>query len=225
MSDPIGLSAAAIVGRIREEILSGALIPGQRLGEQALADRFSVSRGPVREALRSLAETGLVVFVPNVGVRVHEIGFAQAQALYELREALETESARLAARRVRPEQAEALFGMLRGHSASMASHPDHLFEQGGSDNDFHVAIAEMAGNPLLARLLTHELYPQLMLLRRQNHHVRGRGLAALEEHRQIASAIADHDEELSGLLMRRHIRSSWASLKPQIQPGQRQPNR
>ena len=74
----------------------------------------------------------------------------------------------------------------------------------------------MAGNPLILRYLARELYPQLSLLRVKHRNVVGRGAEALNEHKRIATAIADGDAEVAGLLMRRHIRNSWTALEAQL---------
>ena len=68
-----GLVAERLAEDLRDDILSGRLQPGARLGEVALAERFSVSRGPVRAALNLLNETGIVTIVPNSGARVREL--------------------------------------------------------------------------------------------------------------------------------------------------------
>ncbi|HEY4192096.1 MAG TPA: GntR family transcriptional regulator, partial [Mesorhizobium sp.] len=66
-------------------ILSGEFSPGERLNENALAARFSVSRGPVREVCRALAEKGLLELIPNRGVFMRRIDEAEAAELYDLR--------------------------------------------------------------------------------------------------------------------------------------------
>ncbi|WP_246008562.1 GntR family transcriptional regulator [Afifella aestuarii] len=211
-----GDSSAAILERLRTDILAGRLVPGERLGEVALARRFEVSRGPVREALRLLADAGLVSFTPNVGARVRELSLADARVLYELREALEAEAARLAALRATPEEAQDLGALLKQHAGEIAAHPVGAYFQSGGDADFHIVIARLSGNPLILRLLDSELYPQLSLLRRRHGRVQGRGREALIEHERIQEAIAAGDGELAGLLMRRHIRASWTSLAGEL---------
>ncbi|TMV67078.1 GntR family transcriptional regulator [Thioclava sp. BHET1] len=209
-------SAPAILTTLRDEILEGSLPPGSRLGEVALAARFAVSRGPVREALRGLVDLGLARLIPNAGVRVREIDRAEAAALYELRAALEAEAARLAAERAEQAEFAALERLLSDHAARIAAHPEGAYLQDRGDRDFHIALARMARNAPLARLLGAELYPQLILLRRQHRHIRGRGAAALAEHHRIAAALADRDGTLAALLMRRHIEKSWQALADQI---------
>src|SRR6201996_6235986 len=64
--------------RLRQEILSGALAPGERLGEEHLAQRFGTSRAPLREALRQLAQQGLIEHLPRRGMRVAELSAADS---------------------------------------------------------------------------------------------------------------------------------------------------
>ena len=211
-----GSSAKAIAAALREEIIAGQMQAGERLGEVALAERFNVSRGPVREALRSLAEAGLVSFMPNIGARVRHLTVEDAAALFEVRIALEAEAARLAAERAGSQGAERLRALLDRQEPAVLAHPLGAYLHGSRDTDFHAVVAELAGNPLVLRLLFEELYPQLVMLRRQHQHVEGRGVVALREHERIAEAIGQGEPELAAMLMRRHIRESWLSLKRQM---------
>ncbi|GGE82140.1 GntR family transcriptional regulator [Stappia taiwanensis] len=213
---PAGLAAQRIHDCLCEEILAGELAPGTRLGEVALAKRFDVSRGPIRAALKMLAETGVVTVVPHSGARVREMSYDDARALYQVREALEAQAASLAAASASAEAVAQLRAVLAGHSRDVAAHPTGAYLQGGSDRDFHNIVARMAGNAIIQRYLTKELYPQLALLRVRHTHVTGRGVSALREHERIVEAIAAGDSEVAGLLMRRHIQNSWASLEAQL---------
>jgi DNA-binding GntR family transcriptional regulator len=77
------------VQRLRSEILSGALVPGERLIEEQLTRRFGTSRAPLREALRLLGQQGLVEHLPRRGVRVTELSPRDVDELFSLREVLE----------------------------------------------------------------------------------------------------------------------------------------
>lgn len=210
------LVSGRLAAALRDDILSGRLRPGERLGEVALAERFAVSRGPVRAALNLLCESGIVQIVPNSGARVRVIGREDARALYQVRAALEAEAAMLAAAHAGPDAAARFRRLLDQHRADMVAEPDGAYLQLQGDRDFHVVTAEMSGNPLILRYLTRELYPQLSLLRIKHRNVTGRGGTALREHERIAAAIAERDAEVAGLLMRRHIRNSWAALESQL---------
>src|SRR6201996_5605337 len=82
--------------RLRQEILSGALAPGERLVEEHLTQRFGTSRAPLREALRQLAEQGLIEHLPRRGVRVAELSAADSDELFALRDLLERYAVRTA---------------------------------------------------------------------------------------------------------------------------------
>ncbi|MCC6309838.1 MAG: GntR family transcriptional regulator, partial [Trueperaceae bacterium] len=81
--------AAGVYLHLRHELLSGTLAPGTWLREQELAEALKVSRTPVREAVRQLAQEGLVVMEPNRGVRVPNLSLAEAVHTYAVREPLE----------------------------------------------------------------------------------------------------------------------------------------
>src|SRR5215475_10075891 len=90
--DPVPKSTlrARIAERLRGAILAGDIPPGAPLVETALSQRFDVSRGPLREALRQLIEEGLVVTVPYTGTHVAPLSVEDVQEIYSLRTALET---------------------------------------------------------------------------------------------------------------------------------------
>lgn len=208
--------AHKIFQTLRADIIEGRRKPGERLGESRLATQFDVSRGPIRDALRQLLSVGLVTFVPNVGVRVRELTRHDVRTLYELREALEADAARLAATRASPIDGRSLVDLLDSHESSVARHPAGAYRQGEGRDDFHTRIALLSGNAMFYRLLAEELYPQLALLRRSHSHVEGRGRVALQEHRRITQAIVAGDSEVAAILMRRHIHESWQTLEQQL---------
>jgi DNA-binding GntR family transcriptional regulator len=89
--DPVPKSTlrAQIAERLRQAILSGDIPPGAPLVETALSERFDVSRGPLREALRQLIEEGLVVTVPYTGTHVAALSVEDVREIFSLRTALE----------------------------------------------------------------------------------------------------------------------------------------
>jgi len=87
--DRLTLSLAEqIAARLSERILAGACAPGQRILEQAVAAEFSVSRGPVREALRLLEKDGLVTILPRRGAQVTNLSIAEVKEIFDIRAAL-----------------------------------------------------------------------------------------------------------------------------------------
>src|SRR5271170_5056736 len=92
-----GATVAHIVERLRGDILARRLSPGARLVESNLTERFAVSRGPVREALRRLAAEGLIEHVPHRGALVRRLSAREIEELFQIRLELESLAARLAA--------------------------------------------------------------------------------------------------------------------------------
>ena len=84
-----GSAGAWVAAQLRDEILTGAMQPGERIRQEELAERFGASRVPVREALRMLGAEGLVTLVANSGAWVSELSTAELTELYEIRERIE----------------------------------------------------------------------------------------------------------------------------------------
>lgn len=208
--------AQHIVCDLELKILQGQLQAGARLAEVALSDTYQVSRAPVRVALQRLEQMGLVTLRPNAGARVRVFEQHEIQALYELRIALETEAARLAALRIDDQGKQALNAILVQHQSAMSQQGIQRYANQKDDTDFHYLIASLSQSTFIRQTLSAELYPQFMLLRQQHQHAKGRGHQALVEHQRIATAIQEQDAELAALLMRRHLQASLASLLSQL---------
>lgn len=202
-----------LADELGEAIVGGVLKPGEKLNEAALAARFQVSRGPVREALRRLSERKLVVFSPNAGARVVKYTLADLIDFQEVREPLEVAAAKLSAQRMTAAEKSGLRALLVEHSEAVARHSTGSYLQSPEDLDFHYRIATGSGNPVLIGILCKDLYPQLRICRRQHQRVPGRGGQALEEHRRILTAIEEDDAEMAGLMMSRHIAASRRNLE------------
>lgn len=196
-----------------EEIVSGALRPGEKLNEVELATRFNVSRGPVREALRRLAERSLVVFSPNAGARVVRHSLDDIVHLLYVREHLEGAATKLAAQQMTAAEKADLRDLLEAHRLAVASRDDGAYLQHPEDLDFHYVIVKASGNPVLFDILCCDLYARLRIFRNQHKNIPGRGDRALEEHHRILVAIEESDSELAALLMRRHIAAARDNLK------------
>jgi DNA-binding GntR family transcriptional regulator len=134
---------------LRDAITSGALLPGTRLREAALARHFSISTTPVREALRRLDREGLVRLSPNRGAVVAEFDLREILDLFEVREVLECRAVRRAAsQRLRDlEPAEALLAA----EAKQVALRDRV-EWNRLEVAFHRAINDLSGNFELAEL-------------------------------------------------------------------------
>ena len=190
-----------IADRIVDAILAGRLAPGQRLGEQALAELFGVSRTLVREALARLSARGMVEVNARRGWFVVQPSPDEAREAFGARLAIETGMLQSLAA---PLPAPAIH-TLRQHVAreEAAIAQGDAGERSWLLGDFHVCLAECAGNALLAEILK-DLTARTTLIATlyQSTHAAG---ASCAEHAQIVAALADGDLTLAVARLRAHI--------------------
>lgn len=206
-----------IVEQIEQSILKGVLKPGDQLpAERELAQQFGVSRTAVREAVKTLREKGLVEAYSGRGTFVTD-GTSQAMRqsldllikigqqegsthLAELRQILEPEIASLAATRIE----EQLLATMRESVAVMdrsLRDPDAYIE---ADLDFHLALAEAAGNPLVLSLID-SIVGLLREQRMSIFHVEGGPERGQFHHKRVLQAIEKRDSEAAREAMRDHL--------------------
>ncbi|WCE31169.1 GntR family transcriptional regulator [Vibrio sp. SCSIO 43137] len=202
-----------------EAIVSGELASGQKISEPELSKQFGVSRGPLREAIMRLEGLGLIERIPHVGARVVTFSSENLSELYAVRESLEGMAARLAARNISEEELDALKQLLSTHSKHIDQVEGKSYFQQQGDFDFHYRIIKASRNKKLIALLCDELYHLLRMYRYQSPRSHSRPEKALEEHKFILKAIANRDEELAELLMRRHISGSRILIEQQMESG------
>src|ERR1700737_4390725 len=190
---------------IREEILQGQLRPGTPLSRRRLADELGMSVVPVTHALRRLEEAGLVESRARTGTRVRVPSETDVRELYELREALETQSARLFAQRATRAQRlelrrlggqlDTLFGRLPAHGDDpafrFAVHSQHV--------QFHPRIAEGAGSHLLQQMIERN---HVLILNWLFDVAARRTPLPSGFHAQLADALVSGDVDRAGAAMR-----------------------
>ena len=194
---------------IKADIISGQLPQGAKIVESDLALKYGISRGPLREAIHRLEQIGLIVRVPHAGSRVVTLDIRMMEDIYCAREALEGMAARLAARLMPDEDIAALTALLNQHEQTISDSGGNAYIQREGDIDFHYRIARASQNQWILDTLNGALYQLIRMCRHQSGQVPARAQAALDQHRQIAAAIARRDEELAEMLMRRHISGAW----------------
>ncbi|MEV4974234.1 GntR family transcriptional regulator [Streptomyces scopuliridis] len=143
---PIPSRTQYVLEAIKHGILTGGLSPGQPLVETELAARFGVSKTPVREALKTLAGTGLVVMSQFKGVTVRTVDAAMAHEVYDVRLLLEPEALRRSLSR-RASLEPAREALVKADEAADRA------ERSLANREFHRALYLPCGNPLLARML------------------------------------------------------------------------
>jgi DNA-binding GntR family transcriptional regulator len=152
-SDPTLTVSEQIAARVGDRILSGELAPGARIGEQELADEFSVSRGPVREALRILEREGLATLLARRGVIVTVLSAAELRELLEIRAGL----FEMVVRKLVAQPAPGLLAMLEAGVArleTLAGLPEAGSDYAETTYRLLILCARQCGNQRLQRMLT-----------------------------------------------------------------------
>ena len=202
-----------VFNELKEAIIKGDLAQGSKITEDEIAKKYGISRGPLREAIRRLEGLRLLVRKPHAGTRVVTLTHSMMEEIYTVREALEGMSARLAATRMSDDEVAELRQLLENHESTIDQSQGKEYFQREGDLDFHFRIAQASNNQWLMDLLSSELYQLLRMCRHRSSLTPERPLRALQEHKQIAEAIAQRDPELAELLMRRHISGAWNIVK------------
>lgn len=194
------------------QILKGVLTPGQRINEPDVATRLGVSRVPVREALRELESSGLVVARKHAGVFVRQLAAPEIRDLYQLRALLDGFAGRQAALRPAADNA-ALLAVLDDATERMSQAAQRQDVQSyyGENLRFHWAIIEAAGNQSLTE--TYRGIVQKLHLSRLKNLAQDIGMqASIAEHIDIAQALRQRDPERCNTLLAEHVGSAHGRL-------------
>ena len=198
---------------LEDEILTGALKPGENLTELALVSRLGVSRTPIRGALQRLSDEGLVNTAPNKGAVVVGVSERDLIDVYNIRMRLEGLAAAIAAERM----SDADIGRLED-SVELAefyikkADAEHLKEL---DSEFHNIIYEATENRLLTRILSN-LHKTIKRYRKMSLSVGNRLIRSVEEHREILSAIKERNAALADELTSKHIAAALDNILIQL---------
>lgn len=200
-------SSTFVFNEIKRKIIAGELAPGERLREANLAEAFNVSRTPVREALRQLSESGLVVFTENQGTRVRIWKKDEILDSYEIREAMEGIAAKRAAMQISDSELVALKSLHEKMVALTEQEVVDLEKMAAHNAEFHNRIMTAANSPRLA--LVVKTVVDIPLVRRTFfRYSRAQLNRSLEHHSEIISALKAHDSDWAFSVMTRHIRSA-----------------
>jgi DNA-binding GntR family transcriptional regulator len=193
-----------IAGHLRDDVLSGRLVEGQRLCEAQLAQRFGVSRGPIREALVQLAHEGLLDAKPNCGVKVASSAPNSVRELViPIRRTIETFALRLVFQELGPEDFDRWDALLeRMKLACLERDLPAIVE---TDIAFHRVLLERAGQPdilaiwatIVARIRAH--FSQVQRAQK------GQPMDVYGNHRTLVEAFQTRDEETAVKALEAHI--------------------
>jgi len=222
---PGGPAYVRVFETLREEILRGRLAPGQHLAEAPLAERLGVSRAPVREAIRRLEQSGLVVRSMKEGLSVARPLPHQVAQLYGLRAALEGFAAHEAAEGTRAESPAAMGAVADARRVVMAEEEalegDEDVETAvANTNAFHDAILRAARNPYLLTVMG-DLEDRIVFFRNTSLRVPGSPQRYHEAHGAILEAIEAGDAALAQKRMVEHVREAAGRIQAYLEgdPG------
>jgi DNA-binding GntR family transcriptional regulator len=197
-----------IAEALTRAIVEHKLRPGTKLGEQKLADHFGVSRTLVRQALFQLTQNRLVTLEPARGAYVSTPSVQEARQVFAVRRMLETEMTRAFAAGVTPAKIKALRTHVAAEQAAMDR--SDVGERTELLGDFHVRMAELMGNEVLAQMIA-DLTSRcaLIMLMYQSDSAAEH---SHEEHAEIVAALAAKDADLAVRLMQEHLLHVEAGL-------------
>jgi DNA-binding GntR family transcriptional regulator len=195
-------AAERVASQLRSEILQGDITPGLRLSQHSIAERFGVSRIPVRDALQILAGEGLVRPMSNATAAVIGMSVAELQELYELREAVEPLATHIAV----PNVGRADLLTMRRQLEVMEEYADTRTWL-AANADFHAAVYKRANRPRMIELVERlrgltdrYLYVHLEVIGQTEHLV--------SEHLDILAAVESGDAASAARLVREHLATS-----------------
>lgn len=190
-----------IVDALTRAIVEHRLQPGTKLAEQKLADHFGVSRTLVRQALFQLVQKHLVKMEPARGAFVAAPTVDEARQVFQVRRLLEAEMVREFLRQVTPAKLKALRDHMAQEKAAVAQPASEQSQQ--LLGDFHVRMAELAGNAVLAQIL-RDLVSRSSLITLM-YQRSGAVVHSQEEHVELVKALAAKDEKRAVKLMEDHL--------------------
>lgn len=202
LAPPTGSLTDRVYELLKDEILRVHRRPGDLLAEGELANRFGVSKTPVREALRLLARDGWVIVMPRKGYLIRPVRLEDVREIFALRDILEPHAASLAAIATRAEDIAALQAIIDAQEAAVGNLDAAL----GAARSFHIALAETSGNGRLSRMLVDlldEVRRLHFLLPNVESHITSE--EELHAHRSLIHAIAEGRSEQAAVIMRAHV--------------------
>ncbi len=200
--------AEAIYARLRDDVFEFRLLPGSRVTESEIAQRYGVSRTPVREALLRLQTEGLVRGYFRSGWEVVPINFVRFDQLYELRKLIEVHAVRVLASS--PPAAPARQGLEQLAARWMvdkAQRSSDAREVAGRDEEFHAGLVDAAGNPEMLRVHA-DVTDRIRIIRRLDFTYPHRVSSTYDEHAAILRAIQRRKPDNAEMLVRAHIERS-----------------
>ncbi|MBO9447469.1 FCD domain-containing protein [Ruegeria sp. R14_0] len=197
------------VDAIEEMIVSGELVAGDRINESTLAERLGISRGPIREACRSLEQAGLLTSKVNRGMYVREVSLDEARDLYELRGAIAGLAGELIVKRADDAEIAKLSGLV--DQMQTAADKGDTADYYKLNLQFHDALVIAARNSSLEDTY-RKIVNQLHLLRRRGLVQEGNLQVSNAEHKKIVAALTQRDASAANNALREHVSNGLTRL-------------
>ncbi|MCU0820729.1 MAG: GntR family transcriptional regulator [Beijerinckiaceae bacterium] len=191
-----------VAERIRELVLSGELEPNSRVNELELAERFGISRTPLREAIKILATEGMLELLPNKGARVAAVNEAEIDEMLEVIAGLEANAARLLAKRITDAE---IADIAELHEAMLEAYAKR--DEAGYftlNRQIHEAMMRAAKNATLAQLYSG-LSSRIQRFRYAAHKTPEQWKRAIDEHEEMLRLMIGREGEKLAALMEAHI--------------------
>lgn len=206
--------------RLRHEILTCDLAPGQVVSERELARRYEMSKTPIREALSQVCHDGLMQRLPGRGYIVAPITIKDIQDIYDLRLILELVAAKRAAENPSPKQM-AVLKELAGVRYSLDDRESHIAFL-DTNRTFHLTLAEAAGNQRLVDRL-EELLIEMDRIFHLGLRLRDSSEEMVREHQEVVSTLENGDVDGAQVAITRQINASRDRIMEAILQGELQP--
>ncbi|MEM9343304.1 MAG: GntR family transcriptional regulator [Pseudomonadota bacterium] len=196
-------SGESAYDRLHASIREGVFRPGDRLREEDVAERLSLSRTPVREALRRLEADGIVEHRPRQGAVVRQLAHAEVVELYEMRVVLERTAAEMAAKHGTAAEFDALDDL----NAAIAEERNNASQAAAINQDFHRSLYLACRNRFLLEA-ARALNNSLLLLGPTTFTDEVRVDVVVRQHQAIVDALRNGDEEAAGAAAEVHLTTS-----------------
>ncbi len=197
------------VDAIEDMIVSGELVAGDRINESTLAEHLGISRGPIREACRSLEQAGLLASKVNRGMYVREVSLDEARDLYELRGAIAGLAGELIVKRADDAEIAELSGLV--DQMQKAADKGNTEDYYKLNLQFHDALVLAARNSALEDTY-RKIVNQLHLLRRRGLVQEGNLQVSNSEHKTIVAALTERDAYAASNALRDHVSNGLTRL-------------
>lgn len=199
----------AVAKRLRQEILNGTLKAGQKLDQSSIANRFGISRMPIRDAFRILEGEGLVRLKPGKGAFVAKINLAEFIQIYQVREVLEALAMRLAVPHLSDEDLNAMADSVE--IMEQAAKQGDLGRWVELDRSFHLSAYHNCRNPTLLKVIVG-FWNSTQQYRRAFLSNPSQTEDTLKQHKQLLEAFQARDGERAAQLMAEHIRGTVRAI-------------